>query len=363
MHQIATHRLYSQQLVNTRFDTPSDIVAWLGAVQSQDYMGAKWAIAQRTNGLTDAAVEQAFDEGSILRTHALRPTWHFLTPADIRWILALTAPRVHALNGTYYRKCELDADVFARCHTVLTNALQGHQYRTRDELATVLQSAGITTDGLRLVYIMMHAELDQLICSGPRQGKQFTYSLMDERVPPAPALSPDDALPELAYRYFSSHGPATVKDFVWWSGLTVAQTKACLNLLGLRLNHDTFAGQTYYFTDNSPTAKLPSPTAYLLPNYDEAMGSYADHSPIIENRYARLWDRKHDVLTHYLLIDGTIIGSWQRTLKKDTTIVQIKPFATLTDDQMQAITIAAYRLGSFLGLTAIIDWLPPMMPA
>lgn len=361
MLHIASHRLHSHKLVNTPFNNPTAVVGWLGAVQSQDYMGAKWALAQRTTGLTDDDVEQAFTEGRILRTHVLRPTWHFLAPDDIRWVLALTAPRVHRLNGTYYRKFEVDEEVLRRSRQLFINALHGIQYRTREELAALLDGAGIVSDGLRLAYIMMHAELEQLICSGPRVGKQFTYALMDERVPPAPTISAEEALATLAYRYFASHGPATVKDYVWWSGLTMTQAKQGLHLLGDRLNHEVFAGQNYYFAGAVPSTDSHQPmTAYLLPNYDEAMGSYADHSAISETRFARMWDREHGVLAHYLVIDGTILGSWQRTFKRDTVIIQLKPFIPLSDEQTQAITAACQRFGIFLGLTPVLEWLPPV---
>lgn len=361
--QIANHRLHSQQLVHSHLSTAAEVVAWLGAVQSQDYMGAKWALGQRAIDLTDDDIEQAFNEGRILRTHVLRPTWHFLTPADIRWMLTLSAPRVHTLNGTYYRKYELDTDLFARSSAIFIKALENHQYHTREELAALLDAAGIASDGLRLAYIMMHAELDQLICSGPRIGKQFTYALMDERVPPVPNLSPDEALGELAYRYFSSHGPATIKDYVWWSGLTIAQTKTGLNWLSSRLNHADLEGQTYYFVGDIPALKTSSLTAFLLPNYDEAMGSYADHSAHAESRFANLWDGKHDILAHYVVVDGVVLGTWQRTLKKGAVNLQIKPFIPLTEAQTQAVEVAAQRFGNFLGLAPVLDWLPPMIPS
>jgi Winged helix DNA-binding domain len=201
---IAYQRLHNQRISSTTFATPAEVVGWLGAVQSQDYAGAKWAVAQRTHSLTDAALDQAFAEGSILRTHVLRPTWHFVTPADIRWMLALSAPRVHQLNSSMYRKCELDDATFARSNAALANALQGRKQLTRSELATALAHVGIHADGFRLSYLMMYAELEGLICSGGRRGKQFTYALLEERVPQAQHLDNDQALAELVTRYFCS---------------------------------------------------------------------------------------------------------------------------------------------------------------
>ena len=253
---IAQQRLHNQRLVGAPFARPDEVVRWLGAVQAQEYPGAAWGIAQRTSGLSQPAIDQAFADGTILRTHAMRPTWHFVTPADIRWILALTTPRVHALNASYYRKLELDGSVLARSATVLTNALQGGRHLTRSELTTALEQAGIirpTDDRLRLTYLVMHAELEGLICSGAMRGKQHTYALLDERVPATRTLEREEALAELTRRYFSSHGPATIKDFAWWSGLSTSDVKVGLELNTSQLETARVDGQAYWFR---PDAQL-----------------------------------------------------------------------------------------------------------
>src|SRR5579884_4270870 len=253
---IAQQRLYNQLITrqNERsFDTPEAVVQWLGAVQAQDYGAAKWAVGLRLPGATDDDIEQAMADGAILRTHILRPTWHFVSPADIRWLLALTAPRVHAANAPWYRKLELDDAIVKQSNDALTNALQGGKQLTRDELASALQQAGIATEGeQRVSNIMMRAELDGVICSGARRGKQFTYALLAERAPQARALDRDKALAELTLRYFSSHGPATAQDFVWWSGLTIVDAKAGLAMATSYLQQETINGQTYWFSPSTP---------------------------------------------------------------------------------------------------------------
>ena len=191
---------------------------------------AKWSVAQRARGVTDSAVDRAFADGAILRTHILRPTWHFVLPADIRWLLALSAPRVHALNASYYRKAELDRGLFARSEAALARALK-RRHLTRTELAVVLDRVGIRASGLRLAYILMHAELEAVICSGAPRGKQQTYASFDERVPPAKPLHRDEALAELTARYFTSRGPATVKDFARWCSLTVSDARAGVEMV------------------------------------------------------------------------------------------------------------------------------------
>jgi hypothetical protein len=218
---IPRERLSHQRIDGRALEQPVDVVRWLVASQAQDFAGAKWSVGLRTEAANDAAVERAFNEGAILRTHMMRPTWHFVTQEDIRWMLALTAPRVHAVNASRYRQLGLDAATLTKAVTTMTRALEGGHELTRDELRAALARARIGTDGQRMAYILMHAELEAAICSGARRGKQFTYALLDERAPRARVLSREDALAELGARYFASRGPATVQDFAKWSGLTL----------------------------------------------------------------------------------------------------------------------------------------------
>ncbi len=222
-----THwRLRNQHLSAPTLTDPAALVGWLGAVQAQDYGMALWAVGQRLIGATESAIQQAFDDGAILRTHVLRPTWHFVMPADIRWLLDLTAPRVRALLAYGDRQNGLDETVLAHAAAVIEAALRGGQHLTRSELGAVFAAAGIALGGTqRLAHLLMHAELDGLICSGVRRGKQPTYALLAQRAPDAKTLSREEALAELTRRYFSGHAPATLKDFAWWSGLTVADCK------------------------------------------------------------------------------------------------------------------------------------------
>src|SRR6266516_4352031 len=205
--EIAHQRIHNQLITHQTFEKVGDVLRWLGAVQAQDYAAAKWALGLRMQNSTDDMIEQAFTDGTILRTHVMRPTWHFVLPADIRWMLALTAPRVLATIAHYDRTLELDDAVFTRSNTVLVKALQGGKQLTRAELVSVLQQAGIATDNVqRIGHILMHAELDGMICSGARRGKQFTYALLDERAPQARTLDRDESLYALAWGYFTSHG-------------------------------------------------------------------------------------------------------------------------------------------------------------
>lgn len=348
---IVTHRLRGQQLSQANFQKPDQVVAWLGAMQAQEYAMAKWAIGLRSVGLTDADVEAAFNAGTLLRTHLLRPTWHFVTPADIRWMLALTAPRVHALNAFSYRKFALDHAVLMRSNDTLVQVIQGGNQRTRSQLKAALERAGIVADGIRLACILMQAELDGILCSGPRQGNQFTYALLDERVPPTRPLDREEALTELTRRYFTSRGPATLPDFVWWSGLTMKDAKAGVAQLGPAFVQETSKGQSYVFAPTGSVAHPPTkPTAHLLPDYDEYGISYRDrtaffHSPtaLAESRSQKMpYDRP-------VIVDGIVAGTWKRTLKANAVDVQIALSTPLDETKQQAVENAVQRYASFLG--------------
>src|SRR5882724_2266639 len=266
MTSIGFQRIHNQHLSSTEFKKPADLVKWMGAVQAQDYYGAKWALAQRMKDATDETIEKAFANGDILRTHVMRPTWHFVTPADIRWLLKLTAPRVNAACSHNYRKFELDASVFKRTNKVLAGALRNGRQLTRQTLRTAVERAGIAADNLiRFIHILIRAELDEVICSGARKGKQFTYALLDERAPQTKTFTRDEALAELARRYFTSHGPATLQDFTWWSGLSAADARAGLDMVKSGFIREDADAQTYWFAAYRPNPTDVDSTVHLLP--------------------------------------------------------------------------------------------------
>jgi len=355
---IATHRLYNQRLVGPPLAEPVDAVRWLGAVQAQDYPGATWALAQRTDGIDKAAVDRAFNEGAFLRTHVMRPTWHFVAPEDLRWLLALTGPRVHAVNAYYYRKLELDDATLRRGHGLLAGALQGGRHRTRQELAGVLEAGGIPAQGQRLAYLVMHAELDGLLCSGPRRGNQFTYALLDERVPPVPARTHDEALAMLIRRYFASHGPATVHDFAWWSGLRVSDAKRGLALVRSHVEHMTLNGKTYWMASPAPASvELAEPTVHLLPNYDEHVVAYKDHGPSCHPAAMRaLHTRGGEGLdAHLIALNGLVVGGWRRVLQTQRVVARTDLLIAFRASERKALHRAAEDYSRFMGLPVALE--------
>jgi hypothetical protein len=352
---IAYQRLHNHRIASALCEKPEDVVQWLCAVQSQDYAAAKWAVGQRTNGLDDASIEKAFNDGAILRTHVMRPTWHFVMPADIRWMLKLTALRVNMALSYYNRKVELDDATFARTNNIIIKALEGGKHLMRPELDSALKQAGINTDDpLRLNHIIMRAELDAVICSGTRRGKQQTYALLDERVPKTRNLERDEALAELARRYFVSHGPATLKDYVWWSGLTMTDAKAGIEMTKDHLQQETIDGQTYWFAESKTVAKADQPAVYLLPNFDEYIVGYTDRSAIYDNAHTEKLDERGNVLfSHTIVINGRIVGTWKRTVKKSSVVFESLLFVPLSSAENEAIIAAAERFGKFLDLPVV----------
>jgi Winged helix DNA-binding domain len=350
---IAHARLRNSRLVGTRLDRPEDVVGWFGAVQSQDVPGALWGVAQRLAAETTIdAVGAAMDDGRIVRTHAMRPTWHFVRPEDLRWIQALTGPRVHRQNGGIARREGLDDATFARAEDAMSDALAGGHALTRDELGRAMASAGIDAgEGVRLAYLAMHAELQAIIANGPRRGAKATYMLADERVPPTPPKSREDALAELAIRYFRSHGPALAHDMAWWSGLTVGDVRGAAELAGDALEQQTIDGKVYWAAAGMfEPAAIDAPLVQLLPNYDEYLGSYTDYDPIFDPALPRARNVADVLGAHIVVRDGFVVGGWRRAIARDRAKVTVTLLLSLTAGEQAALERAAAGYGRFLGL-------------
>ncbi|GAB4040525.1 winged helix DNA-binding domain-containing protein [Spirosoma jeollabukense] len=352
LSEIASYRLINQHIRESTFTKSADMVAWLGAVQAQEYGLSKWAIGLRLPQLTDADIEQEFTDGKILRTHLLRPTWHFVTPADIHWLLELTAPRVKAANAFMYRKMELNADIFAHSHDTIVKALEGGKQLTRTQLNTELANQGITADGIRLSCLMMQAELDGIICSGARQGKQFTYALLDERVPPAKALHRDEALAELTKRYFFSRGPATVKDFSTWSGLTISDVKKGIGLVKSHFLQEVLDNETYYFPPAN-VVNTDGPLTRLLPIYDEYIMGYKDRRAILACKDS---DRiaSNFVFDQTIVIDGQLMGTWRRVINAKNIDLELTLFKKLSEPEQTALTDSINHFSRFMNLPVAV---------
>jgi hypothetical protein len=339
------------------FAGATDVVGWFGALQSQDYHPAKWAVAQRLGpGVTDADLDRAFDDGAILRTHVLRPTWHFVAPSDLRWLLELTAPRVHALNGYAYRQTDLDTAVLHRAADLIADAVAGGNHLTRAEIATMLDRNGITATGVRLGYILIHAELERVVCSGRLKGKQHTYALLDERAPRAASLDREVALAELVRRYFTSHGPATARDLSWWSSLTLADIATGLALTGDALERLDVDGVTYWSAPDVPPSPAPSPSVRLLQAYDEYIVGYTQSKFLLDlGGLVAAAPDKLALPNGVIVVDTQVAGRWKRSVRKDGVVVEAALYRPFDAAESQALQIAADELGGFLGARAGVE--------
>jgi len=334
---VLRQRLHNQKLSSSELEDPADVVRWLGAVQAQDYNAAKWALGLRMRNATHARVEAAFNEGRIIRTHLLRPTWHFVAPEDVRWLLELTAPQINRRCGPNYRKFELDDAVFKRSNKVLANALRGGKHLTRAALKAALDKAGVVIgDTVRLAHIILRAELDGVVCSGPRIGKQFTYALLEERVPPGKSLTREEALAELTRRYFASHGPASPPDFIWWSGLTATDAKRGIEIAGEQPSRET---------------RIPNRldhSCHLLPAFDEYFVAYKERETIPG---INSWD----LLGPTIIIGGRVAGTWKQTNDRGSVTITLNPLRDLNKSEQRHVNRAAERYVEFLNLPAKIE--------
>ena len=357
MHdEICRRRLAGQFLTTAKPDRGAEVVRALGAVQAQDYAGAKWAVAQRTAGRTDAEIERELETGQILRTHVLRPTWHFVVPSDVRWMLALTGPRVSAAMAPANRRLELDRAVYRRAYRVFTKALGDGNFLTRGELASELARAGISgATGQRLGHLMMQAELDGLVCSGPRRGKQLTYALLDARAPVVAPLARDEALAELTGRYFARRGPATPRDFAWWSGLTVADARRGIALVDSGLERLTIGDTEHWIAADAPPPPRRALSAHLLPNYDEYFIGFRDRSAIGRRvRDTSSVTGGNALIPHVILVNGELVGIWRRTFEKERVLVTLEAHTALTRRELDLVAAEVRRFGRFLDRPAVI---------
>jgi polyhydroxyalkanoate synthesis regulator protein len=263
-------------------------------------------------------------------------------------MLGLTAPRINAGNAAMYKKQEITEAIFNKSFDVFIKVMQGGKQLTRAEIVSALHQADIATDDLRLTILLMKAELEQLICSGARQGKQFTYALLDERAPITAAIDREEAVSLLVLRYFTSHGPATVNDFVHWSGLTVADAKSGIEINKGLLTNIIVEGISYWMDTNTDPGKAKGTGAYLLPVYDELIIAYKNRDAVVPAKFRD----KMGAITFFptIMVNNQVIGNWSRSIGKKSIDIELKPFDKLNKTQSQAIEIAMQRFKKFNGV-------------
>jgi hypothetical protein len=348
---LARWRLSSQRLSGTPLESAEAVVGWLVGVQSQDYRLAKWSLGQRARGVTDSDVDKLVADGTILRTHVLRPTWHFVLPADIRWMMALTGPRILRGSTRRFEDLGLDGRIVGRAMELISGALSGGRRLTRPQVGALLAGEGIEASGGRLAWILMKAELDLVVCSGGLDGTQQTYALLDERAPVGPTFVRDEALAELTRRYFTGHGPSAIADFTWWSGVTVADAKRGLSMVGSELEEIVVEGTTYWFGQPMPRHGARSAEVHLLQPFDEYVVGYQKTRSAID--VAGLsgpgtWNP--NTFMNAIVIDGQVAGGWRRVVDKAGARIETRPFRPLNRPEEAALESAVKRYGGFLDL-------------
>lgn len=345
-------RLLSQRLTDVHLSSPTDVVRHLGAVQSQDFNGAMWAVSQRSNQLKTADFLAAFNNGDILRTHVMRPTWHFVAQEDIVWLLDLTRDRLLQSLGYYFKKYDLNEVLFRHTNTIISAHLADGIHATRKEIAAALALQQIdVSDTIRLTHIIFCAEITGVICSGAMRGKEQTYALLSERAPAAAKLDRTDALVELARRYFISHGPATLDDFAWWSGLTKRDAKTGLDAVKNDLQSLTIDGKVYWLSRSIDLVAMPRNSAYFLPNYDEYIVAYENRDGLFDLATKEHLDsRQNPLFNNVLIVDGIAVGTWKKVIKSDVLTIIVTPFRAFTPNEVDAIERAANKFGSHLDL-------------
>lgn len=309
-----------------------------------------WALALRT-GASEAAILDAYDRGAILRTHVLRPTWHFVAAEDLAPLQALTAERVRPLLRAVDPKLGWDVERLARGHHVLRRELDGAA-RTREELALALKQARLPHAGTALVHVLMHAELDAMICSGPRQGKKHTYALVDARVRPGKIGTRDELLADLARRYFATRGPAQAKDFAWWSRLTMTEVRRAIELAGSK--RTVVDGEPHFHAEPPVVPGDGASALRLLPSYDELVVAYRDRSALVPDPTvaSRLDEREFLVGRSLIVRGGVVHGAWRRTLAKREVALELELLAPPSAGERAALDAEVERYGAFLGLRA-----------
>jgi len=346
---IGLHRLYHQRITHPAFQDAGQVAAWLGAMQGQDYLGTKRAFGLRLPGSTDAQIERAIEDRNIVRIWGPRGTLHYVAPADIHWLVALVAPRLIAGNATRYRQLELDASTLTRSTDLIARALVGGKLLSRSDLFAMLEENGISTAGQRGVYMLQRAALERLIAQGPLRRNVTTFFALES----GSILPKERAVAELARRYFISRGPATLADFVHWSGVLISEARAALADIKADLAEDKINGETCWLSPES--AQPPERSLYLLPGFDEYVLGYRDRSAVLDPQYVdAICPGGNGIFFPTIVSEGRIVGTWKRTVKKKAVEIEPEPFQSLTHSELDAFEAAAAQYGKFLGLPAVI---------
>ncbi|NDV82282.1 winged helix DNA-binding domain-containing protein [Bacteroides sp. 51] len=345
---ITNIRVLSQQLSASQFDQPKDLVKWMGAMQAQEYTMAKWAIGARLKSSSLQQVEEALERGEIIRTHVMRPTWHFVPAEDLRWMLQLSGERVKKAYDSYAKRFGIPESTHTKCGKIFEKILRDNNHLTKLEIGEELIRAGVLDDPNTAHYFINRAEATGQVCSGREKNKKFTYALIDERIAPTKELHKEEALAELARRYFRSHSPASLQDFLWWSGLTITETRKAINLISDELNKDRFASQELFIHQSWVEYKPCDDVLHFLPPFDEYLISYKDRSAVLDPKHYPKAFNNFGTFYPVILHNGKIIGNWERVTKKGGVSIETTFFEKKTKVEKELLKEAEKKYLSYL---------------
>ncbi len=350
---IARWRLRSQHLVWPYAVSAGEAVGSLLAVQAENPGQAAWAVASRIPNPDQAELAALLDDGTVVRTHVLRPTWHFVRAEDVRWLLDLTGPRLQRVTGQQLRNAHgLDERSVGHAVSAVTEALADRGQLTRGQLADELHDRGTGGSGQMLMILLAHAELGGLICSGRTAGGEHTYALMGERVAAPRRLGRTEALAELALRYFTGHGPATERDLAYWATLTLTDVRAGLQQVRDRLDSFQHDGRIFWHGPGDAPGGPQEPAAHLLQILDETYRGYQDSRWVLDA--AGDVRRTRETAAGMALADAQLIAAMRRSVAHDHLRFDLRPYRALTPAEIEALDQAASRYGDYLRLKARI---------
>lgn len=347
-------RMLTQRLASAPAATAGDVVRTLLAVQCQDAPLAAWSLGLRSRAGTYAAVLAEQDTAAFVRTHVLRPTWHYVAAEDLRWLLELTSARIQSSMAARHRQLELDARTVDRGLGALGELLADRGALTRKQIGPLLAAQGLPGPGERVGHLLLLAELRGLVCSGPLAGREHTYALLEQTLPvvPDPPADRDEALGRLVGRFFSGHGPAGVGDLLRWAAVNKGEIRRGLDIVGDGLEHWELDGEAVWFDPATPPRMSRPDRAHLLPTFDEVVLTYAHTGFPRPAGHPRGADRLSPAEAGggMVVCDGHDVGTWKRTVRAATCTVDLELAPGLDDGRRAAVDAAAQRLADFVGL-------------
>ncbi|MDF9827869.1 hypothetical protein M2447_001974 [Ereboglobus sp. PH5-10] len=342
-------RLYNQLLSGHELKQPREVVSRMGAMQSQSLDLAKWAIGTRLESKTVADVEKALNTGKIIRTHILRPTWHFVAADDIHWMRELSNPQIKPIYLSYCRMCGADEAVIARAVPIVEKSLSNGGHLEKQEIGEALKARRIKADATLLNLIIQRAEMEGILCNGKIQGNKQTYALLNEWVPRKrnQTISREAALERLARRYFTSHGPATLLDFEWWSGLSLTDSRRAVEMIKNDFVCEKASGREFWMRNDIKTPPKGSASALLLPPFDEFVVSYKDRSEMIHDAHYGKVMTRNGLFSPTVMLNGEIVGSWKKTSRKGAVRIELSFFEKTSKRKQQLFEPEIRRLEKF----------------